>query len=70
MDLSALNWPVKHFKCFHLLLSVSVSNIVLSIKCKSKDKSLPSAHSEGVWESGVVAPHILSLTLDGGERSS
>lgn len=47
-----------------------MGDVVLSIKCKSKDKSFPSAHSEGVWESEVVAPHILSLTLDGGERLS
>ena len=55
------------FICF---FSVSQGDVVLSIKCKSRDKSFPSAHSEGMWESGSMAPHILSLTLDGGERSS
>jgi hypothetical protein len=45
-----------------------VGNIVLSIKCKSKDKSFPSAYSEAVRESGGTAPHILSLPLDGGSH--
>jgi len=51
---------------FSFASSLSVGNAVLSIKCKSKDRSFPSAHSEAIWESGGTAPHILSLTLDGG----
>ena len=46
--------------CF---FSVSQRNAVLSIKCKSKDTSFLSAHSEGIWDSGSVVPHIRSLTL-------